>query len=400
MSSLQFTERSLLEKILGMRTGYVSDFSDRTFREFVLEKTGIDILTESYEEAGTSKANRLRTFWKKAPDEVTAVLIEALLEYSLKEKTGYDGELSVRDEYLFIEARKIVQRLTDQSNAVSRNAPPLSLVSTTQLNPSPKHEELKKSLVAFLSDPHFPQKKRKIETIKDHFPTLGEAELMQLLSQVGAIRYRGNDSELWGIPSSPGYIKSVHIAGDYVAGDKVGRDKNTTKTRGEKDRIPPWLQYAVAIATVLAFLWGVYIYFNPSSIMGDSQQSISASTSTDLRNILVGSIFNLVQDVRGIDKELLKDDFFQNNKGRIFEAEGTISQIGKFESGEVWVTLLGTTTDGNTESIECHFDNSWEKTLRNFLITNKQEIKFSGEVGYYVKGVIVAINCKVLEVKN
>ncbi len=65
MSSLQFNERKLLEKILQMQTGYVSDFSDKTFREFVMEHTGIDIYTEAYEENGTSKANRLRTFWKK-----------------------------------------------------------------------------------------------------------------------------------------------------------------------------------------------------------------------------------------------------------------------------------------------------------------------------------------------
>lgn len=141
MSSLQFTERSILEKIFGMGAGYVSDFSDRTFREFVLEKTGIDISTESYEESGTSKANRLRTFWKKESDEITAALTEALLEYSLREKTDYDRELHTRDENLFIEARKIVQRLRDESNGgdVAGNTPPLSMGFTLRTkSPSKK----------------------------------------------------------------------------------------------------------------------------------------------------------------------------------------------------------------------------------------------------------------------
>lgn len=114
MSSLQFNERRLLEKILQMQTGYVSDFSDRTFREFVMEHTGIDIYTEVYEENGTSKANRLRTFWKKESDVITVALIEPLIEYALREKTDFDRELNARDENLFIESRKIVQRLKDE----------------------------------------------------------------------------------------------------------------------------------------------------------------------------------------------------------------------------------------------------------------------------------------------
>ena len=111
MSSLQFSERSLLEKILGMRTGYVSDFSDQTFREFVMEKTKIDILAEQYAENGTSKANRLRTFLKKESNATVVALLEPLLEYALKEKTDFDRDLGARDERLFIEARKIVQKL-------------------------------------------------------------------------------------------------------------------------------------------------------------------------------------------------------------------------------------------------------------------------------------------------
>ena len=117
MSSIQFTERKLLEKILGMRTGYVSDFSDRTLRDFVMEKTGIDISTEPYEENGTSKANRIRTFWKKESDGVTANLVEGLLDYALSEKTASDQELTAKEESLFIDARKIVQRLRDEPNS-------------------------------------------------------------------------------------------------------------------------------------------------------------------------------------------------------------------------------------------------------------------------------------------
>jgi hypothetical protein len=43
MATLNFGERRKLEEYLGMNTGYVLGFSDRTFREFVHDSTGLDI---------------------------------------------------------------------------------------------------------------------------------------------------------------------------------------------------------------------------------------------------------------------------------------------------------------------------------------------------------------------
>lgn len=115
MSSLKYTERNILEKILGMKTGYVSDFSDRTLKDFVLEVTGVDIFTEKYEEKGTSKANRIRVFWGEESDEMNAKLIEGLLEHAYLEKGGWESELPGIEERSFWEAKKIVQKLKDSS---------------------------------------------------------------------------------------------------------------------------------------------------------------------------------------------------------------------------------------------------------------------------------------------
>jgi len=65
-----------------MRSGYVLDFSDRTFAEFVLDATGKKIFDAAYHHASGSKANRLRAFWLKEPDHVVAQLLAALLEYA------------------------------------------------------------------------------------------------------------------------------------------------------------------------------------------------------------------------------------------------------------------------------------------------------------------------------
>jgi len=43
MSSLNYTERRKLEEFLGMGGGYVLDFSNRTFREFIHDSIGLDI---------------------------------------------------------------------------------------------------------------------------------------------------------------------------------------------------------------------------------------------------------------------------------------------------------------------------------------------------------------------
>src|SRR5580704_3194303 len=86
MSSLTFLERRKLEELLGMGSGYVLDFSNRTFTEMILESTGKHIYSECYDNASGSKANRLRAFWKVEPDAVVGKLMGDMLEYCDKTK--------------------------------------------------------------------------------------------------------------------------------------------------------------------------------------------------------------------------------------------------------------------------------------------------------------------------
>jgi hypothetical protein len=86
MSNLTFVEKRKFEQILGMKTGFVLDFSDRTFAEFVSDTTGHDIFDERYKYASGSKANRLRAFWQKEDNAVVGKLMGEMLNYS--EQTG------------------------------------------------------------------------------------------------------------------------------------------------------------------------------------------------------------------------------------------------------------------------------------------------------------------------
>lgn len=48
MSALSITDRHNLENHFGMSGGYVLNFSDRTFGEFVFETVGLDIHDQKY----------------------------------------------------------------------------------------------------------------------------------------------------------------------------------------------------------------------------------------------------------------------------------------------------------------------------------------------------------------
>ena len=80
MATLNPVEKRDLEKLFVMGGGYVLDFSNRTFQEFILDSTGLDIDDEQIGGRG-SKANRLRHFWNTQPDHVVGSLLQHLADY-------------------------------------------------------------------------------------------------------------------------------------------------------------------------------------------------------------------------------------------------------------------------------------------------------------------------------
>jgi|WetSurMetagenome_2_1015567.scaffolds.fasta_scaffold142055_2 hypothetical protein len=92
MSDLKEIERIEIEKFLDMSGGYVCDFSDRSFKDFIIEKTGIDPYSTGYDSHGTSKANRLRNLFKKESNHNTAKALKGLAEYQKSRlENSYDG---------------------------------------------------------------------------------------------------------------------------------------------------------------------------------------------------------------------------------------------------------------------------------------------------------------------
>lgn len=82
MSSLNMREKRVLEEFLGMGGGYVLNFSDRTFGEFVHETVDIEIHSDEYAIHGSSKAKKLRAFWEVESDYLVGRLLNALIDYA------------------------------------------------------------------------------------------------------------------------------------------------------------------------------------------------------------------------------------------------------------------------------------------------------------------------------
>jgi hypothetical protein len=84
----------------------VLGFSDASFGDFFGD-FNVDIHSDRYRSEGTSKAKKLRAFWRHESDPLVGKVISALIEHRLRGKTDNTPE----EIQLTNECQKIVQRL-------------------------------------------------------------------------------------------------------------------------------------------------------------------------------------------------------------------------------------------------------------------------------------------------
>jgi hypothetical protein len=82
VSDLTAYEKNQLEKLLGMSGGYVLDFTNRSFEDFVNDSVGLNINDARYQHASGSKANLLRGFWRNESNAVVAKLLADLIDHA------------------------------------------------------------------------------------------------------------------------------------------------------------------------------------------------------------------------------------------------------------------------------------------------------------------------------
>lgn len=111
MSDLTSVEKLKLEKFLGMSSGYVLDFTNNTFQEFISGTSDIDIFDIKYDYHSGSKANRLRAFWKLENNPAVGNLISKLLDYWKTKKILNKQGASLEEKRLYEECQGIADRL-------------------------------------------------------------------------------------------------------------------------------------------------------------------------------------------------------------------------------------------------------------------------------------------------
>lgn len=81
MSNLRSIELELMDHLTGMSSGYVLNFTNKTFQEFFMDEVGVNIYDDAYADGGESKGKRLRSFFRKGQPTAVCRAIEALWEY-------------------------------------------------------------------------------------------------------------------------------------------------------------------------------------------------------------------------------------------------------------------------------------------------------------------------------
>lgn len=112
MSNLTAKEKRKLENLLKMESGYVLEFSNRTFSE-LFHDYKVEIDADIYEIYGTSKAKRMRAFWDLANNNIVGRVLEGIIDHAMDMQW-----LSSSNPKLIQDSQKIVQRLLND-NSVS-----------------------------------------------------------------------------------------------------------------------------------------------------------------------------------------------------------------------------------------------------------------------------------------
>lgn len=161
MANLTYREKSILEELFGMASGYVMDFSNSSFSRFIGDVINIDIYNGPGYEEYSSKANKLRQVWNEEPDNVVGTLIEALLSYF--------EDMQLRQDKLTDYKRKKIDEIRLVANRLKGVFPRIELPS--------KQED---SLQTLLEDINSALERNKPELVLDRLHTFSTKLLRQI----------------------------------------------------------------------------------------------------------------------------------------------------------------------------------------------------------------------------
>ncbi len=121
IAKFEIQEKKILEKFLGMDSGYVLNFSNRTFSDFFIENFKINIYDNKYADRGESKAKRLRTFWEKESNSLVADSIEKMIEWWESDSLINEEEITNNQKVLAEKCKKIANNVRNRNTANIQN---------------------------------------------------------------------------------------------------------------------------------------------------------------------------------------------------------------------------------------------------------------------------------------
>jgi hypothetical protein len=128
MPNIRSLDMMVIDDLFEMGSGYVLNFSDRTFATFFLEELNIDIDDPVYAKNGTSKAKRLRCFLQAVDKPTVVRTLNALWEYRevLRRRAGREEKISNARGQL----EAIINRLAGRGSNAERSATAAAQPST------------------------------------------------------------------------------------------------------------------------------------------------------------------------------------------------------------------------------------------------------------------------------
>ncbi|MES3097280.1 hypothetical protein [Sphingomonas aerolata] len=117
-------DMQVVERVLNMKGGYVLDFSDRTFDEFIAHEVGIDATAPRYSEDGGSKARRLRRILPSLSAGQQAKTLRAFLKY--RDSPLRDERVTLLDDEWRAAYEEVIrgleQRVTDADKSYAASS--------------------------------------------------------------------------------------------------------------------------------------------------------------------------------------------------------------------------------------------------------------------------------------
>ena len=99
--------------------GYILDFSNASLREFIKSITEIDIYEEGkYDNYGTSKANRIKSFLKKESNDIVSKVLLELVEYQKTLDSQYSS-LKIQADRIIEIAHKLEKDVVEEDSNIT-----------------------------------------------------------------------------------------------------------------------------------------------------------------------------------------------------------------------------------------------------------------------------------------